>query len=732
MSSYPRKCIRFSIAIVGLLTVVAPAVFAQNFYFIGKAQRYIQTSGAGAVAEPNRAFTFSATAGTAVTLTLPSGGTQPLVFTPGDDEYSIEQAFATKAALDAAYPSGTYRMTGAGIPALTFNLTADAYPVTTPQITGGTWNAGGLLVVDPTQATTITFHTFAGYASSGVAGHIATEIRGLTENFSIDNEVATQAVFGLTLAATPITTITIPAGRLTSGRAYEASVQFDTLTTLDATSVPGGGVVALFGKELRFLVAAQAGNTTTPPPVIVNQPANQTGVLGGTVSFSLGVTVGGSNQFNNLATRWFFNGQEIRLDGGKYRFSTNGFGLTVNNVTAADAGTYFVTLINAGGIVTSATATLTLGTATGPTFARQPVSQTVTPGSSVVFSVAAPAVPAPTFQWRLNGADLPNQTGPSLLLVNAGGVNAGTYTVVATNSVGTTTSAAATLTLNATNDPGRLVNLSILTPLVAGETMTMGTVLGGGGTSGAKPLLARAAGPSLSPLGVSPFLPDPTMALVSTSVSPAVTVAANNDWSGTAALSAAFTSVGAFAYIAPTSRDAAIFQPALAPGNYTVQVSDAGAGTGTVIAELYDATPNGTFTNATPRLINVSVLKAIATGTSLTAGFYVGGTTSKTVLIRAVGPTLGLAPFNIDGAMADPQLTLFNGNQVVIAANNDWGGSQQIVNTANRIGAFAVANGASRDAMLLITLEPGSYTANVSPAAATAGGTAIVEVYEVP
>lgn len=129
-----------------------------------------------------------------------------------------------------------------------------------------------------------------------------------------------------------------------------------------------------------------------------------------------------------------------------------------------------------------------------------------------------------------------------------------------------------------------------------------------------------------------------------------------------------------------------------------MQVSDAGAGSGSVIAELYDATPNGTFTNATPRLVNVSVLKSIATGTSLTAGFYVGGTTSKTVLIRAIGPTLGLAPFN----------------------------------TARRIGAFAVANGTSRDAMLLITLEPGSYTANVSPAGTTAGGTAIVEVYEVP
>ena len=49
--------------------------------------------------------------------------------------------------------------------------------------------------------------------------------------------------------------------------------------------------------------------------------------------------------------------------------------------------------------------------------------------------------------------------------------NAGTYTVVVSNSAGTVTSNAATLTVDV---PGRLVNLSVLTPLAAGETMTIG------------------------------------------------------------------------------------------------------------------------------------------------------------------------------------------------------------------------------------------------------------------
>jgi hypothetical protein len=161
-------------------------------------------------------------------------------------------------------------------------------------------------------------------------------------------------------------------------------------------------------------------------------------------------------------------------------------------------------------------------------------------------------------------------------------------------------------------------------------------------------------------------------------------------------------------------------------------VSDAGTGSGTVIAELYDATPAGTFSASTPRLINVSVLKQIETGAMLTVGFYVGGSTAKTVLIRAVGPSLGQPPFNIASAMADPQLTLFNSSQVAIAGNDNWGGNNALATTGGRVGAFALFSPTSRDAVLLMTLAPGSYTAQVSPVSGTAGGTAIVEVYEVP
>jgi hypothetical protein len=274
-------------------------------------------------------------------------------------------------------------------------------------------------------------------------------------------------------------------------------------------------------------------------------------------------------------------------------------------------------------------------------------------------------------------------------------------------------------------NPGRLINLSILTSVTAADPLfTLGTVLGGAGTSGAKPLLVRAAGPSLSPLGVGGPLADPKLEMFSGQT----VVAANDNWGGTAALSNAFAQVGAFPYTGVTSRDAAVYNAAQAAGNYTVQVSGVGGATGPVIAELYDATASGAFTTTTPRLVNVSVLKQIGAGETLTAGFVVGGGTAKQVLIRAVGPTLGTA-FGIPGVMADPKVDLYSG-QAVIHANDNWGGGGTLATAFASVGAFALGT-ASKDAAILVTLTPGNYTAQVSGVSGS-GGLTLVEVYEVP
>ena len=271
----------------------------------------------------------------------------------------------------------------------------------------------------------------------------------------------------------------------------------------------------------------------------------------------------------------------------------------------------------------------------------------------------------------------------------------------------------------------RLSNLSVLTNLAASDSLTMGFVVGPSGTGGSKPLVARAAGPSLSQFAVPSPNPDPQLQLFAGSTK----VTENNDWNGDSTVSKAFTQVGAFPFTGKSSKDAAVFSPAVASGSNSVVVSGVGTAAGNVIAELYDATQGADYTSATPRLINVSVLKNLGEG--LTVGFVVGpaGSPSKKVLIRAVGPTLGAAPFNVPGVVADPQMTLF-GPSGQIDQNDNWGGTAVLRDAFASVAAFALP-ASSLDSAIVATLTPGNYTVQVKGVNNTSG-IALVEVYELP
>ena len=133
-------------------------------------------------------------------------------------------------------------------------------------------------------------------------------------------------------------------------------------------------------------------------------------------------------------------------------------------------------------------------------------------------------------------------------------------------------------------------------------------------------------------------------------------------------------------------------------------------------------------TTRTDRLINLSSrLRIGAGGNVLIAGFVIGGTEAKQVLIRGIGPAL--AGLGVQGTLANPQLRLYRGSEV-IAQNDDWStGADSAASAAAflRLGAFALAPG-SKDAALLETLAPGAYTAHV--VADAAGGVALAEIYD--
>jgi hypothetical protein len=132
-------------------------------------------------------------------------------------------------------------------------------------------------------------------------------------------------------------------------------------------------------------------------------------------------------------------------------------------------------------------------------------------------------------------------------------------------------------------------------------------------------------------------------------------------------------------------------------------------------------------------MTNLSALIQVGSGANVVfAGFVIGGTTAKTVLIRASGPTLATA-FGLTGVLNDPQLTLTSTSVTpsqVILVNTGWGGDATIAAQAKGVGAFAWSD-SSADSAILITLPPGNYTAGVAGASGDTG-LSLIELYEVP
>ena len=121
---------------------------------------------------------------------------------------------------------------------------------------------------------------------------------------------------------------------------------------------------------------------------------------------------------------------------------------------------------------------------------------------------------------------------------------------------------------------------------------------------------------------------------------------------------------------------------------------------------------------------NVSSRLRVNPDRPLIAGFVVSGSVPKQMLIRAVGPTL--AQYGVSGTLPNPRLQIYSGSTLV-SQNEDWGGSTAVSDAAARVGAFPLPAG-SRDAALLVTLQPGLYSAQVGDNGGD--GIALVEVYD--
>ena len=220
----------------------------------------------------------------------------------------------------------------------------------------------------------------------------------------------------------------------------------DQVTYRDTAPWPaaadGGGAAlqrkdrSLFGDDAENWTAAlpspgrEQGSGSAP--IINAQPAGQTLVSAARAVFKVTTAPG--------SAAWY----QWRRDGANVPGGTNAQ-LVLDQVQEGDAGRYSVVLVNDNGSVESDPATLTV--LRPATIIRQPEGQNLRPGSDARFTVAATGRGNLTFRWYFNGSLIPLATRSSFLLTNVQSTHTGAYSVQVTDSVGSSMSHVALLSV---------------------------------------------------------------------------------------------------------------------------------------------------------------------------------------------------------------------------------------------------------------------------------------------
>ena len=259
-----------------------------------------------------------------------------------------------------------------------------------------------------------------------------------------------------------------------------------------------------------------------------------------------------------------------------------------------------------------------------------------------------------------------------------------------------------------------LANISTRALVGTGDNVLIGGFI----IQGSEPatVIVRAIAFSLAASGFTNALFDSTITVYDSNQD---VIATNDDWAFTGATA---ETIGSYHLDPPNSRESALYLT-LEPGAYTAiaqSYSDAQTPptSGVALFELYDLHTTG------GRAGNISTRGQVLSGDNLLiGGFIIGGTEVKTVVARGIGPSLGGA--GVANPLSDPFLELRDANGDLVQSNDDWQESPD----AGTITADGLAPTDPKEAALLATLNPGSYTALVSGVNG-ATGIGLVEVYD--